>query len=126
MRKIWSNVDVDLKLLTSAIQDFFEKKGFLTAVESSSCGFVIKAEASDVYDINGGVLVSVNGGSDSLIVSFIFDKEGDVVFSPLMLSFFGGGLYFIRKLKSDEKRVLLEREFWRFIDDVLPRVSRSH
>lgn len=125
MRKNWSNVDVDLDLLVSAVQDFFSDRRFLTTVEGScSCGFVVRAEASDVYDVDGGVVVSINGGSGCLVVSFGFEKErGDVAFSPLVMSFFGGGVFFVRRLRSDEDRVRLEREFWRFIDNVLPRVS---
>lgn len=127
MRKNWSNVDVDLGLLVSAVQDFFDDRGFLTTVDGScSCGFVVRAEASDVYDVDGGVVVSINGGSSGLVVSFGFDKERkDITFSPLMMSFFGGGVFFVRRLRSDEDRVRLEREFWRFIDNVLPRFSRG-
>jgi hypothetical protein len=121
MRKNWQNVVVDLNSLASSIQGFFDDRGFLTTVNgSSSCGFVVRAEASDVYDVDGGVIVTLNGSSNGVAISFDFERERSRVnFSPLAMSFFGAGVFFVRRVRCDENRVRLEREFWRFIDGLL-------
>ena len=127
MRKDWQNVDVDLNSLVLSIQGFFDDRGFLTTVDgSSSCGFVVRAEASDVYDVDGGVIVTVSGGSNGVAISFDFErKRNSIIFSPLMMSFFGAGAFFVRRMRSDEDRACLEREFWKFIDGFLSRVLKN-
>ena len=127
MRKDWQNVDVDLNSLVSSIQGFFDERGFLTTVDGSgSCGFVVRAEASDVYDVDGGVIVTVSGVSNGIAISFDFERERNSInFSPLMMSFFGAGAFFVRRLRSDEDRACLEREFWKFIDGFLSRSLKN-
>ena len=125
MRKNWSGLNVDLGLLASSIQGFFDERGFFTTVKgSASDRFVVRAEASEVYDIDGFVEISVNECSDGLAISLNFSKEdrGWGV-GPLTMSFFGAGSLFVRRLKSNEDRTRLERDFWRFVDKVLPRFS---
>jgi len=128
MRKNWSNVDVDLKLFSSHIQKFFDERGFLTSVEGDSLrGFVVKAEASEMYEIDGCVRVSVNADSTGLVVSFDFDKKKSSLcgVSPIVMSLFGAGIFFVRSLKSGEDRARLERDFWRFVDNVLYSALKS-
>jgi hypothetical protein len=127
MRKDWQNVDVDLNSLASSIQGFFDDRGFLTTVDGSgSCGFVVRAEASDVYDVDGGVIVTVSGGSNGVAISFDFErKRNSINFSPLVMSFFGAGAFFVKRVKSDEDRARLEREFWKFVDGFLSRALRN-
>lgn len=128
MRKSWQNVNVDLDFLVSSIQKFFSDRGFLITVDGSGSKFVIRAEVSEVYDVDGGVVVSVEGNSSNLVVSFDFEREKskNEFFGPLTMSFFGMGVLFIRRMKIDEDRFRLEREFWRFIDDVLSAFPRLH
>jgi len=127
MRKSWSGVNVDLGLFASSIQGFFDEKGFFTTVEESAPDrFVVRGEASDVYDVDGFVEVSVNECSDGLVVSLDFSRENRRYgVGPLAMSFFGAGFLFVRRLKSDEDRTRLERDFWRFVDKVLPRFSKG-
>ncbi|MBS7615701.1 hypothetical protein KEJ45_00665 [Candidatus Bathyarchaeota archaeon] len=126
-KKIWSNANVDLNLLVSAVQDFFDERGFLTAVENScSHGFVVRAEASDIYNVNGFVEVYFNKCLRDLVISFDFNKnDTGYGVGPLTMSFFGAGIFFVERLKSRENMVRLERDFWKFVDNVLSNISKD-
>jgi len=124
----WKGLKIDLKLLCDNFMHFFEKKGFSSAVEQkSSEEYRVIAVPERTSDIQGTINVSVRGAPDDFVVEFT--SESDSRHARVLgglATFFGGGVFVLKDLKSREGVERLEKEFWLFVDkriDILKAVK---
>lgn len=127
MQKRWKGRSVNLALLTTRIGDFFKAKDFEAIKGKTSAGYQILAEDSPHFKIGGYVNVTVEGTSDDLVVKFDLCKggKGRSSTSFFLETMLFGGYFLLRKLKSEEAELKLEKEFWRHVENVVLQLSNS-
>ena len=127
VRKAWKNRNVDLELLAKLISEFFKEKDFEAVKGKTPKGIQILASDSPHFKLDGYVNVVIEGQPDSFAINLDLcggTKKGFRV-SPLLMSMFGGGYFFLRKLKSAEDWSRLEKEFWRHVETNLSKLIDS-
>jgi hypothetical protein len=114
VKKSWSNQNVDLELLVTRIGDFFKEKDFEAVKGKVANGYQILASDSPHFKLNGYVNVTVEGKPNdfSITLDLCGESERDFRVSPFLMYVLGGGYFFLRKLKSDEDWIKMEKEFW--------------
>jgi len=108
---------IDLEWLTKQIAHFFEARKFedITAVRNAA-GYQIVAGDSQKYKIKSDLKVDIHKEAEGFSVSLELVKELKKFNYPVMLAtFFGGGYFFLKDLKSDESWRKIEREFWQIV-----------
>lgn len=127
MRKCWSDKNVNLELLTRYIGNFFKEKEFNAIKGESQSGYQILAEDSPRFELDGGVSVTIEGHPNDFFVDLDFcgEKEKRLLLGPLTMSLFGGGFFYLRRLKRKENWIKLEKEFWKYVDNALLRLADS-
>jgi len=121
VKKSWSNQNVDLELLVTRIGDFFKEKDFEAVKGRVANGYQILASDSSHFKLNGYVNVTVEGKPNdfSITLDLCGEKERGFRVSPFLMSMFGGGYFFLRRLKSDEDWIKMEKEFWGHVENIL-------
>jgi len=127
VRKCWSDKNVNLELLTRCIGDFFKENEFNAIKEESESGYQILAEDSPRFEMEGCVSVAVEGHPNDFFVDLdlCVEKGRRLLLGPLTMSLFGGGIYYLRRIKTKENWIRLEKEFWKYVDNALLRVADS-
>jgi len=128
MQRRWSGRNVDLGKFSSCLCEFFSERDFNVRKEDVSGGFRIFAEGSSVFELDGYVSVDVEGCPSDFVVALNFYRKGrrrGFPTGPLTMALFGGGWLFLQHLKREENWVKLEKEFWRYVENVLLRLSNS-
>jgi len=113
--------NIDLERLTKQIAYFFEARKFedITAVQNAA-GYEIVAGDSQKYKIKSDLKVDIHREAEGFSVSLELAKEVKRFNYPVMLAtFFGGGYFFLKDLKSDESWRKIEREFWQTIGSMV-------
>jgi hypothetical protein len=126
MHKNWKEKNVDLALLTTRIGDFFKVNDFEAVKGTISTGYQIFAENSPYFKINGYVSVTIEGTPEDFTVNFELctdKKKRDLPHSIFLESMFLGGYFILRRLKSEEAWLKLEKEFWRHVENAVLRLS---
>ena len=121
MEKRWTNKNVDLTLLTARIGDFFKERDFEAMKGETATGYQILAEDSPSFRLDGCVSVVIEGKSDDFIVKLeLFKKGKERSFTPILLTtMFLGGYFLKTKLRSEEDWMRFEKEFWRYLDNLM-------
>jgi len=122
MQKNYVGKNMDLALLTTRIGDFFKQNDFEAVKGETQSGYQIFAGDSPRFKMNGYVSVSIEGTSDNFTVSFELGtdkKKSDYPHSMVLEQMIFGGYFMLRKLKSDEAWLKLEKEFWRFMENTV-------
>lgn len=128
MHKDWKGKNVDLGLLTSRIGDFFKTKDFQAIKGEIPTGYQILAEDSPHFKISGYVSAAVEGTPNDFVVKFDLcarEKKRSLPYSMFLETMFLGGYFLSRRLKSDEAWLKLEKEFWRYAENAVLRLSNS-
>jgi len=128
MQKNWIEKNVDLALLTTCIGDFFKARDFEAGKGQIPTGYQIFAEDSPFFKLEGYVSVSIEGKPEDFIVKvdLCHEQEKHVFRLPTFLVImFTGGYFFLRKSKSDEAWMKLEKELWQHIENVVLRLTGS-
>jgi len=128
MQKIWKEKNVDLEILTTRIGDFFKAKDFEAIMEETPFGYQIFAEDSPYFKIDGYISVTIEGNPNHFTVKISLCKKANRQFTLLGVlseTMFLGGYLLSRKLKSDEEWLLLEKEFWRHVENSLSSLGNS-
>ncbi|MDI6690255.1 MAG: hypothetical protein QME50_00085 [Candidatus Bathyarchaeota archaeon] len=127
MRKSWRNRNVDLELLAKCIGDFFKEKDFEAVKGKIANGYQILADDSPHFKLDGYVNVTIEGRPSNFVISLDLcgGKESGFKVSSWLMTMFGGGYFFLRKLKSQEDWVKFEKEFWRYVENSLPSLVNS-
>jgi len=115
-RKIGTRVD--LSLLSEAIVQFFESKGFSSAIDQSSKGYRVIAAPGAMSNIPRSVNVLIRGKPEDFEIEFDAGSNSRTarVLGPLA-TILGGGFLVLKDLKSQEYFDKLEKEFWLFVDE---------
>lgn len=109
------------------IGNFFKVKDF-EAVKGIPTGYQIFAGDSPYFKINGHVSVTAEGKPDDFVVEFKLckDKKGSRLPGSILLeSMFIGGYFLLRRLKSEEEWLKLEKEFWSHVENAVLQLSNS-
>ncbi len=128
MQKRWEGKNVNLALLTTRIGDFFKVKDFEAIKGKTSTGYQILAEDSSYFKMDEYVKVSVEGTSGDFVVKFDLctdRKKHSFPRSIFLETMLFGGYFLSRKLKSEEAKMKLEKEFWRHVENVVLQLSNS-
>jgi hypothetical protein len=124
MQRIFDK-SIDLEWLTGQITQFFETRKFeeITATQNAS-GYQIIAGDSKDYRIKSPLKVDIRRLTDGFSVSLELAREVKKLNYPVMLAtFFGGGYFLLKDLKSDESWRKIEREFWPEISSAVRRAE---
>jgi hypothetical protein len=119
-------MDVDLPLLGEWIERFFTKQSFNTVRDDETDGYRITARPTPETEIVNNVTVSVSGGPDDFKVKFAAGARSNLfVRLGQLTALFGGGILYMRGLKSQEAEDKLEKAFWIYVNEKINRVDRS-
>jgi len=126
MERKWANKQVDLKLLTTELAKFIKERNFEAIKGESPTGFQIFAEHSTVYRFNECAEISVEGKPSDFKVSLVSCKKKRSLYRPFFMEtmFFGGWLL-NRRLRSEEDWLKFEKDFWRYADNAVLRLTNS-
>jgi hypothetical protein len=119
--------NIDLESLTKRIAQFFEARKFeeIVATKNDS-GYDLVAGNSSKYKIKSDLKMIIQRDSEGFSVSLELAKEVKKFNYPVMLAtFFGGGYFLLRDLKSDESWTKIEREFWQEVSTAIMRAEES-
>lgn len=127
MEKRWTDENVDLVLLTTRIGNFFKERDFEAIKGETPTGYHIFAENSPGFKLVGYVSVSIEGKPNDFAVKLELCNEGKRRFlAPVLLTtMFLGGYFLTRRLKSEEDWMKLEKEFWKYLDNVILYLNNS-
>jgi len=120
MQRKWNKKNVNLKLLTARIGDFFKEHRFEAIKGKTPTGYQILAEDSPTFKLLGYVSVTIEGNPDSFVVKLeLCERKKRSRLSPFLLNMFGGGYFFLQELKSDDAWMKLEKVFWQHVENVI-------
>jgi len=128
MQRRWTEKNADLALLATRIGDFFKVKDFEAIKGKTENGFQIIAEDSPYFRIDGYVNVTVEGTSEDFTIKFdlCMDRKKHAVYTSIFLeTMLFGGHFLLRKLKSEEAQLQLEKEFWRHVENAVLQLGNS-
>lgn len=111
---------IDFSLLSEWVENFFVKKGFISRREVVAEGYRIVSKPTHVHEIIGMTTVLISGNPKDFTIKFFSGSRSDayVKFGRLT-SLVGGGILFLRGLKSQENEERLERNFWIHIEGMM-------
>lgn len=126
MQDRWVGKGVNLELLSEHLEQFFNSKDFLTNVSKSSDGYKIVAVPKFTNDLCEHVKVFIRGEPNDCLINFAAGSRSRFfVKVGRLTTFFGGGIFVLRGLKSLEELEKLEREFWKFVDEQIDLLSHK-
>lgn len=128
MQKNWIGKDVDLAFFTTCIGDFFKAMDFEAIKGEIPNGYQIFAADSPHFKLEGHVSVSIEGKPEDFVVKVdLCNEQKKHVFRPptFLVTMFTGGYFFLRKLKSEEAWMKLEKELWRHIENIVLQLTGS-
>lgn len=128
MQKRWKGKNVNLALLTTRIGDFFKVKDFQAIKGKTPTGYQMLAEDSPYFKIDGYVNVTVEGTPNDFVVKFdLCTGRKKHTFPPSILleTMLFGGYFLLRKQKSEEAKLKLDKEFWRHVENVVLQLGNS-
>jgi len=126
MEQKWGMKNVDLELLTVKLGDFFKERKFQVISEKTPENYEIRAGNSPSFKLLGLVRVIVGGEPDNFSVKLEFQEIGTryLRYSGL-LSLFGGGFLLRQEAQSDEAWMLLEKEFWPYVENLVLKLTNT-
>lgn len=126
MQRQWIGKNVDLKLLSECIEDFFEDKGFKTRIDESAGKYTILWAPQRARNMRGAMSASILGDSNDFIVEIVASERtrGSIRLGMLTAAF-GGGYLALRGLKAKEVLEKIEKEFWVYIEEKVAHLTRS-
>jgi hypothetical protein len=129
MQRRLTDQNVNLALFTDALVEFFIKKDFEATKGETEKGFEILAYDSPHFKLDGYADVTIAGEKNDFVVSFEVCKESDKHSSSFrsifLTTMLGGGYFLVKRLKSEETFLKLEKEFWAYVENTLPSVKGS-
>lgn len=124
--KRFAGRNVDLSLLGQWIERFFRRRDFRTSRETEEKSHRIIAQPTYVHEILDRTTVSISGNSGDFVVRFYTGARSEALMKfGLLTSLFGGGIAFLRGVKSDEAEEKLERDFWIYLEEKIDFLDDS-
>ena len=126
MQKQWVGKNVDLKLLSECIENFFKDKGFRTRIDESAGKYTILWTSQRVRNMRDAMTASVLGNSNDFIVEIVASERtrGSIRLGMLTAAF-GGGYLALRGLKAKEILEKIEKEFWVYVQEKITHLTGS-
>jgi type IV secretory pathway ATPase VirB11/archaellum biosynthesis ATPase len=121
MQKNWTNQNVNIQTLMERITKYLEGEDFDVTVYNGERGYIIIANNSSKYEIEGDITIQIQGEPNQFSIK-IEEKRGkswEDRIPPLLATMFGGGYLFLKKLKSEERFIEFTVEFWRNVNKIL-------
>ncbi len=128
MEKTWKGKNVSLDLFTAYVGEFFKTRDFEAIRGETPTGYHIFASDSPHCKLEGYVSVSVEGKPEDFTVKIdLCSKAKKSAFHPptFLVTMFTGGYFFLRRLKSDEAWLKLEKEFWQHVENNILHLTGS-
>lgn len=126
MHRNWINKYVDLALLVSEIVDFLKTNDFEIMKGERQKGYEMLAEGSSTFKIDGYIRIIIEGEPENFMVNVEWCKEKNRDYlPPILTSMLGGGYFYLKKLKSEEVWIKLEKELWKYIENAVLRLTGS-
>lgn len=122
MQRRLTDQNINLASLRDALVEFFIKKDFEATKGETEKGFEILAYDSPHYKFEGYADVKIEGEKNDFAVSLELHKESkrnSPVQSTVLTTMLGGGYFLLKRLKSDEAFLKLEKEFWANVENTL-------
>lgn len=119
----WVGKTVDLQELSKRVEEFYKSKGFETKLEYSD-GFY---KVNSVLRIENKLRISsarIHGSPNDFVVEFLSGKGER--FSNMLVhwaAMFGGGVFMLDGLRSQEFYERLERDFWIFVEKAVGQLA---
>lgn len=127
MEKRWMNKGVDLASLTTQIGNFFKERDFEAIKGQTSEGYNIFAEDSPHFKLDGYISVTIEGKPNDFIVKLELCQKKKHLLAPILLTtMFFGGYPLLKKLKSEEEWIKLEKEFWSHLNNMVISLTNSN
>jgi len=113
MRKCWHNQEVNLKELAVDVSRFLEANGFNVVLSKCESGYQLVAEDS-ACKLPSSIVVFIEGIFDGFAVNLELSDKKAVNFSfPVLLAtMFGGGFFYLKRLRSNEAWIDFQKKFW--------------
>lgn len=109
--------DVDLKMVGEWVEQFFSEKGFNPVKKVTDEMIKIISKPKPIHEMIGLINVHISGTSNDLMIKFFSGSRSDAyVKYGRLTSLFGGGLLFLRGIKSQESERKFEQNFWVYIE----------
>jgi len=126
MQKQWVGKNVDLKLLSECIEDFFNSKGFRTKIAESAGKYTILWAPQRARNMSDAMSASVFGSSNDFVVEIVASERtrGSIRLGMLTTAF-GGGYLVLRGLKAKEVLETIEKEFWVYVEEKVAHLTGS-
>jgi len=121
MQKNWTNQNVNIQTLMERITKYLEGEDFDVTVYNEERGYIIIANNSSKYEIEGDINIQIQGEPNQFSIK-IEEKRGNSWedrIPPLLAIMFGGGYLFLKRLKSEERFIEFTVEFWRNVNKIL-------
>jgi hypothetical protein len=120
----WVGSNVDLTALSKSIVEFFTDNKFETKLEGTKDDFKIVA-ANPLSKIK----VNIYGKPNDFTVEFLPDKKSQGFSLSMILgqiaSLIGAGGLLLRDVKLQESQNILERLFWKHVDEQVAGLTNS-
>jgi hypothetical protein len=119
MQRVWTNRNVDLKLFEEKVREFFEGNQFDLKVDASENTYVLVANGSPEYKIDGQAKVTLTGTPQDFSITLELERTSKAkkYSMPITLAAsLGLGLLLRDEFKSDEEFLNLRRDLWAFAD----------
>ena len=112
------NKDVDLKLVGEWAEIFFIKKRFNPIKKVTDEMIQIISKPKSIHEIIGLVTVHISGTPNDFMIKFFSGSRSDAYIKyGRLTSLLGGGLLFLRGIKSQENERKLEESFWVYFEN---------
>lgn len=126
MESSYYDMDVDLESLSEIAEEFFKKKGFRTFRKEEGGGFRILIAPTHIHEIVGKITVTISGHQNSFVVKFFSGNRSEILVKfGRLTSLFGGGIAYLRGVKSQASEERLERKFWVYLEEKMNLLARS-
>ncbi len=128
MQRRYTDQSVNLALLTDALVEFLVKRDFEATKGETDKGYEILAHDSQLFKLDGYADVTVEGEKNDFTVSLELQKaskDRPPARSPMLTTMLGGGYFLLKRLKSDEAFLKLEKEFWTHVENTVLSMKGS-
>jgi hypothetical protein len=114
----YEDKDIDLKLVGEWVEQYFTQKGFNSIKKVTEETIEIISKPKPIHEMIGLINVHISGTSNDFTIKFFSGSRSDAyVKYGRLTSLFGGGILFLRGIKSQENERKFEESFWVYIEE---------
>ena len=127
MQKKWTQMNVDLGVLSSHVEDFFKDKGLLTRKEQSNREYtVFWAPKRGGINTSKVPKVRISGDPNDFTVEVVASElTNRQIRLGLLTKPVGGGYFLLKGLRLREALEKIESDFWAYLEPEITRLTNS-